>query len=358
MTRLLSIWNGLNPRERLLMGIVAAMVFGALGYAMFTSAMETLDNQLAAIDRLEVRLINYSRQFARQEPVDAAFSQISSQHSVAWTAEEIQDRLGSEIYRLARQNPGEPGSAGSGSFIVEIPSLPAGDLESFEGGYREYTLEFKTGRVHIDHLLTFLRRLAESPQALRIEAIDIQRPPESANQCVAVIRVKRTVVDGVVEDAFLDGAPTDQRSAPVLANASFEEQDEAGAFPGWLAPGCELEADRERATHAQQALRANAASEAGRIYQTLELEGGATYLMRLDVQADTPITLGVWDDDEKRLFDGAAQVEPGETPQRYRIAFTVPGDAPRQVRVPYIAFRDAGSVVLDHVAVIKRAQVK
>jgi len=355
------IWAKMSNRERLLAVAVAALVVTGLSYMTVMGALNHLEQQEAMIDHYEQQLINFSRHMERRTPVDAAFGQIAEQHSSQWSGEEIYDRLGSEIYRLARQDPGAPGSPGSGPDIVPIPQLPPGELSANPEGYRSYTVEFKTGDASISNITAFLRRLEESPQALRIEALDIRRPPDQLGGGQATIRVNRTVVDGVEEatepEPLPDGPVPDRlpaftaQAAELAPNGSFESVRD-GSAEGWLAEGCKLSSTTDFVTDGNISLKVEPEDSGAILAQPLELAGGSSYEMTIDLKSSAALSITVMDEGDGRVYDGAVLVTPDDALRTYTMAFTVAGSGTRTLQVPRFEFEGTeGAAVIDRVRI-------
>jgi len=357
-----AVWSKLSAREKALGLAVALMLGVGLAYLLISSALQHLERQEAMIDHYEQQLINYSRHMERRSRVDSAFGQIAAQHSSEWSGEEIYDRLGSEIYRLARQDPGDPGSPGTGPEIVPIPQLPPGELQTNPEGYRSYTVEFKTGETTIQHIAAFLRRLEESPQALRIEALDIRRPPDKLEAGQATIRVNRTVVDGVQEavepPSIPDDSPFDRLpamvagpSADYATNGSFENFD-GGTLQGWVAEQCALSAATDFVTDGSASLRVQPSTPGAFLAHPVELVGGRSYTMTIDVKSTAPLAIAVVDRGDNRAYDGVVTVSPDGALRTYTFAFTVDGTGTRSLYAPRIEFQGAdGAAVIDRVRI-------
>ena len=357
-------WEKLSFRERALAIFVALLLAVGLSYLVVTSALDHLDRQEAEIDRLEQQLVNFSRHMERRGRVDAAFGQIAAQHSSEWSGEEIYDRLGSEIYRLARQDPGEPGSAGSGPDIVAIPQLPPGELAYNTEGYRTYTVEFRTNDAPVDNLIAFMRRLEESPQALRIESIDIRRSPDQLGVGQATIRVNRTVVDGVEEASEIVDAPGDDRPLdwmPTTATArtaelapfgSFEQIETDGAIEGWISENCKVTPATRWVTDGKRSARIEATEPGGLFAQSVELVGGRSYTMSIDVKSDVPLTISVMDLESAVTYDGQVEIDSNGSLRTYTLAFSVAGSGVRTMHAPAIQIHETGgSAIIDRVRI-------
>lgn len=348
---MMKLWARMSRRERGLAVAIVVLVVGGIVYSIVSSALEHLDRQMADIDRLEQQLVNYSRHLERRTPVDAAFARIAEQHSSQWTGEEINDRLTSEIYRLAREDPGTPGNPGVGREIVPIPLIPPGELEPNPDGYRVYTVDFRTDNAPVSDLTAFLRRLEESPQALRIEVLDIRRAPDLIGAAQAAIRVNRTVVDGVEEAVALepdfDDGPADLLPGLLASvtdtapNGSFEVFEADGGFEGWLADGCRLMPATVFVTDGQISARVEPVVVGASFVQPLTLAGGATYEMTLDVMTTAPLEVRIEDSASGDVYEGAFQVPPDNRLRSYTVQFTVAGQGPRPLNAPVFRFDEA-----------------
>jgi len=76
---------------------------------------------------------------------------------------------------------------------VRIPTLQEGQLTQGEG-HREYQIRFQIPAAGLNYLLSFLQRIEESNQLLRIDNLDIGRPPDGTG-VQALIQITRTVLD-------------------------------------------------------------------------------------------------------------------------------------------------------------------
>jgi len=336
---------------------VGIVVLG--GFVMKSRAQENLENLDRRISSLEEQVRLNAELVARSESVDRFYSKIAEQHSVLWTDEEIHDRLRREIYRLAMQDYYPPGSdvviPDDAPRLVHIKSLRAGYLLDGDG-YREYQLSFKPLPTDLKSLITFLARLQTSPQTLRIDALDISRPP-TRKEVSATIAVTRTVVDageGAAEAG--DEAGAEGALAPNLVeNGGFEVWNPVTeGFDGWQAEGVALAQDVDHAREGDYCMKAVLNADTGAIYQECTVEAGKTYQVAADISAEGDVSVAPF------TVDGAplARLEPAAIEEngavRYRWLVTVPGEAGQMaaLRAPILELAGAGTTVyVDNVSV-------
>lgn len=227
LSRLVDGWSRRSVRERRLATAVAVLTASLLLLVIVKGAFRVLDNLDREIGRLSNEILNSTRQIALHEGVAARFTQVANQHSSDWSESEIRDRLRQEIYRLSNLDPpaldaqGIPLSTNNESgFLVEIPELGSGRLIEGGEGFREYQIEFSIRPVPLPALTGYLERLLESPQALRIDRIDLRRDPERT-EFAANLVITRTVVDN----------PGGAASIPLTT-------------AGWSCKGCEVSVER------------------------------------------------------------------------------------------------------------------
>lgn len=211
LQRLNSIWQGLMPREQHLALAVACLVALMLVFLVVRTGRTRLQQHEAALSRLQDELSLYERLVTEREAVEAQFGEVATQHSSAWSEPEILDRLRQEIYRLAQKKPpaldenGIPvSSSGEGGHLVEIPALGQGRLNDANEGYREYSISFKVPPAPLPNMMTFLQRLQNSPQSLRIDGLEIVRPHQETS-VTAHIDLTRIIVDGMPEGTADEG---------------------------------------------------------------------------------------------------------------------------------------------------------
>ena len=270
-----ALWSKISPRERrLAIATASVIVLSAVWFVSLKalSSLDLLDGTIGAI-RQELA---YQEELARQaDTVDRAFNGIATEHSSRWTQEEIHDRLRLEITRLAAENvppPGAPVPAGSPT-LVKFKSLPSGVLYPGGKGYRQYHIELQTQPTSIKKLTTFLERLQESKQALRVDRLEIRRPPE-ANQVTADIGVTRTVIDADLADQVSpagDAAGSPPAGANLVRNPSFEAWDEDSAtFRHWGADRLDIGRGTMGASDGALCLTGRALAAGAAVYQRQE----------------------------------------------------------------------------------------
>ncbi|HIJ66392.1 MAG TPA: hypothetical protein HPP77_10625, partial [Candidatus Hydrogenedentes bacterium] len=238
------------------------------GSVVATAALSRIRALDDTVESLEQRLVDLSLLVARNEDVAQAFSAISAQHSSAWTHEEINDRLRHEIDRLARRVPEAPAAEAAPDYLVQIPRLEEAILTEAGSGYREYRIDLDTAPVDLPGVVLFLKRLQESPQALRVDELELRRKPLDT-WVTPGIGITRTVVNWPPEDA----APKPEETLPsigvnLVRNPSFERWDEHAAMPhDWLAQGCRVEQAAEYASEGTWCLRAEAVEAGAAVWQ-------------------------------------------------------------------------------------------
>lgn len=340
-----NIWHSISVREqRLTLGVLGA-ILAALALLLTRAALDRLDTLDATAASLEQQLFHLDQLAKQAEDVETAFTDIAAEHSSEWTQEEIYDRLRREITRLATKDVPPRGEAArpNAAKLVDIRTLPSGNLEQGTG-YRQYHIRFKTEPAPIRNLVLFLARLQESPQALRIDRVEMVRPAE-ATVVTATIDVTRTVID----DEPGEEEPAPAAPEPVLlANPSFEEFDAAGkSFPGWEAGGLDLAASALNVTDGETALMGVAKAAGASVYQRQELAAGVTYDLWVDMAATGPCTLAAWDEAADAALSAPAE-DPGDSGvRRYHVRFTAPEHESGRVtlRVPCIVVKEEGAKV-------------
>ncbi len=354
-------WSNLSAREQWLAIATVALFVGSVLYFVVSPAIERLDRADSQIQRLETELVQYTALLNRRERVDREFAKIAEDHSVEWTAEEIHDGLRREIDRVSLQNPPSPdvvregGAPGSGGRVVTIDEIPQGQLSDAGEGYREYQIGFRTSPATLPNIIVFLRRLQESPQALRVNMLDLTRTSPDRNEIVATFEITRTVVDGIPEDVEREAQLL--FAGNLLENGDFEEWDgEAERFPGWVNEDSVVRASERFVTIGERSLQLEPASAPGRVYQEVELTGGETYELEFDLAATGPARVRVLDAETGEPLEGDVASSADERIKRYAARFTAPGDngAARRVRVPVLEVLESDTVAyLDNARLIQ-----
>lgn len=349
-------WSRVSSREQRLLLLTVSVLTLALAYLVFLRASDRIAVLDAAIDGLEEDLVFYSEQVQLLSEVDAAYRDIATQHSSAWTQEEIHDRLRREIARLSMREipPGDsevPLAGGAGQRLVEIREMPMGTLIASDDGYREYQIEFRIQPTSIQNITTFLERLHRSPQALRIQTLTLTRQPNSP-AVAARMHVIRSVVD--TEDAGSMRAP-DERKGNWILNSGFEDWGDGQAPVNWTTEGATVTAQTSGAPEGQRAVLLTAQSAGATIYQTLELPAAQRFELSFALKntGAVDVLAGI---DGEGVVDGEALTLPRQdTLHRYHVRMTTPGTPGTAVtlRVPLIVIQEAGTeVYLDDVKLV------
>ena len=313
--KLLNLYNSMSLRERRLLGGVIALGLVMIGVMLVQNARLRLVSLDAQISVLQNQIVNSKDLMLRRETVEEDYEGISAQHSSAWTQEEIQDRLRAEIHRLAQISPpdlaedGRPVALTNNSGeLVSITTIPEGNLEEAEDGYREFALRFRIPETNMEAVTDFLERLQMSPQSLRIDALDLARNP-TMEDLTANILLTRTVVDGPPEGSAINPGAGDTTGELVAAN--------------WVGEGCNL-------SNVEESLVVESGSSSGFAYKLKNLPAGETYEMFLDARTDGEVILAMAEDNADTLLEGSQLME--QDPKgafRYRVQFTVPGTSGR-----------------------------
>ena len=350
-----AFWATLNPREKFLAlttsGLAICFVVALIGLRV-SSRLDQLDDRIV---QLEQELHNLTEQEAMSLSAVEKFSEMASEHSSTWTAEEIRDRLLREIYRLALYKPHAPEADTTdlvftpSDYIVKIPELRRGELSNEGQGYREYQIELQLPPANLENILTFMERLQTSRQSLRIDAVTLSRGA-SGTKIDADFVITRIIVDTQGEGGVRgdEGNPPPLAENNLISNPGFEEWTDDGAAPGWNAAGATLlPADAFR-TEGARCLKAalTSAGTAAAVYQEHQLESGRTYRLALDVIAETPVTVAI-DEGEGAPLNGAPAEVPGDRrPRRVELRFRANG---QPMRAPLIQWEGEGAVYLDNV---------
>ncbi len=373
----MTLWQRLSARERRLFlgALIAAIVFlAALFIYQARARLQDLDEQIADA---QDELVDLTARVAESAAVEKAFAEIAAEHSSGWTKVEIHDRLRREIYRLALKTPPPPGvdaataGASAGEKLVDILSLGEGQLSESGKGYREYQISFDVQPNSIQNIVTFVRRLMESPQTLRVEQIDLKREPANA-RVQASFTITRTVVDGIpgetggqqpsapaapegsaAQPAGSAGATPAAPSPESARNGGFETFDAiAGTFTEWTAEEGRAVPATDRCVEGKQSARFEASANGATFWQGQTLEPGAQYDLSLAVWANGKTVLGVGDAATGAVLNGAeTQVTLDDKVHVYRIRFTAPAGS---VRAPFVRVDAAGAAVQIDAVSLKR----
>ena len=341
-----SFWNRLSARERRLAAAALSVIVAALGIGVTAKAVARLRALDETIKQLEFNLKNCASLDARRASVEKEFSGVAAQHSSSLTKAEIHNGLRNEIYRLASENPDAPAGPDAKN-LVEIPRLRQGTLKDSGEGYREYRLSIKIPVSDVYSLIMFLMRLLASEQTLRIDGLEMNRPPQ-AQILSATVNVTRTVVDGAPETADAPAA---------LVQVAAWDGSEAES---WSAEGCSLSTVSQVGDlypDGGTCLQIVAKNEQAAAFMSHKLEPGATYELSFEAIAGAPAAVRIMSDGVS--FDGEQALTDDGKPYRYRLLFTAPDapQAPVAVRAPCIvlAGRD-GRVFVDNVVLTQLAE--
>jgi hypothetical protein len=360
---MIDAWHRISERERRLIIVTLAAVLAAVGLVIVRGTMmrvALLDEQIVM---LENDVLYYAQLAARRARVEEAFAGIASVHSSAWTQEEIHDKLQQEIRRLSLEQVRPPDavtdeSATPERYLVHIRSLPPGQLQESGRGYREYRITFRTEPNSISNVVAFLQRLEESPQALRVDSLELTRGAETT-QVAASVTVTRTIIDytGAGAPEGSEGGQQEELSAsppPNLArNGNFQRwSSDPPDAPEWESAGLSLSLDLAHTTEGAHALRADAVEANAVLYQIQELNAGGTYDLHFDAAVTEGALAGIYDETAGEWLDSAQPMTAGGHVYRYHIRFTAPGvpGAPAALRAPYFVLDNPGAtLILDRV---------
>ncbi len=337
------LWTRLSTRERRLAVVVGVIVVAFCLYVAALPAIGYLGDLDTRIDDLEQEVLNLAVQAAQSYSVEVLYARLSSQHSTVLTEAEIQDGLQRELDRLSYRDPDVPDPAKK---LLSITYRPEGQLTVYKG-YREYQTTFATQPSPIQAIAEFLRRLQESPQSLRIDALELRRENPSSRYIIANVTMSRIVVDRVEGQDVEVEIP--HAVGNMLDNPGFEEWDDVqGRFPGWESMNCVLSQVQEGATEGVAQLRAECQGPQGAVFQPRELVAGRRYRLSLHLTAAGPARLEVMNMTTGKPFEGGqALPQDGKTYFLTLAPFTVPGKPGEKVTLalPYIRLEAAGCVV-------------
>lgn len=350
----------LSPSEKRLSAVVAVLFVAAIVMVIGFRCMDALQSLDETIASQELLLLDYSRYATLAGPVDEAYNAIAKQHSSEWTQEQIHDRLRTEIARLSlRRIPDEgtalPAVQNPGDLLVDIRAWPIGALDDSGEGYRTYQINFRTEPTSIQNIATFLERLQQSPQALRVEGLELTRQPLST-EVTAAFRVARTVIgEGATPQAVVAQETSESPKGNLIENADFAQWDaQTSSAPGWNVSQAALTLDRDIVAGGDNALVVHAQGADAEVYQDHQLLGGSTYELTFVAKASGTVRLRIVNSTTGEAIGGDAPLQVGETGYQYRYRFTAPGDKGAKVliRLPLFAIEQSGAtLVLDNVSV-------
>ena len=335
----------LSDRERRLLGIAGVLVGCIVVYLIVSPAMNFLNDLDETIADREFQLKQYTEHAARAEDVDTAYAKIAREHGSDMTQQAIHDSLRAELLRLAARDMPAPGqgvvAANANQRLVSFRDLPEGTLTAGLEGYREYTIEVRTITGSLSDHIEFLKRIQQSPIALRVKRLELLRQHNAKNQATAVIELARVVVDGVPLDGIADVAAVEKAT---MVNGGFELYDEAIAtFPGWIVEGATMDREIGYESEGGYCVRVTAESGNATLYQELTIAGGSTYECSIDLASMNETLIRVADEAGVFLGEPMHTVPEGAL-TRYTFRFTAPGESrdPVSIRMPVIQFTEAG----------------
>lgn len=328
-------WRARNPREQKLALVVGVLLGAMLLMSVVQGSLLKLRQLDTEISRLQDDILMYHDLIGRKQIVESQYSRVATQHSSAWSAPEIQERLRQEIYRLARKTPpplNEEGipttTTSTEGNLVEIPALGQGSLGgATDEEYRQYSIGFRVPPTEFTAVLAFLERLQSSPQSLRIDGLELIRQPDNT-QVTAHINLTRIIVAGQVASA-----------------SAYREPDPLNLDPAqWHGEGCTL-------TPAGDSLEVRAMAEEAVVYSTRALPAGATYELVVELAGSVSGTLGIGGPDGD-AFTGAVPLRDDGGAYRYVLRFTVPlGSVQPTLQLPLIRFGGESAFLrITHVA--------
>jgi len=325
------LWRKLSAREQRLAALILALAAVLVCVVALRRAWDRIEELDSAIMLMEDAIIESAHQISRREAVEAEYGEVAAQHSSAWSAAEILDRLRNEMYRLAYNVPSPLNEAGvadrvenDSGLLVNLPELGEGVLEDSEEGFREYRIGVRISNVPLHALINYLERLQASPQSLRVDALEMKRNFLD-DKVTADIQITRIVVD--------------RTEAPWTYFARQPEQ--------WVNKGCQITAASHAALGSEGVVRVRASGPKGACYVPVTLEDGGAYELEFRAVAQGAATVRVYDERAGRNFEGEAQLSGDGGPHGYRIEFAVPAQAgPFTVRMPFLTLETPDSEVL------------
>ncbi len=346
-----NLWKKLSQRERVLSVAILVLLVVGCGYFFIVPTLDQLRVLDGAIEQLEDDIMKYAHVAARADSIDDAFSEIEDQHSSAWTEVEIHERLRREIFRLALTNPEAADAlyADDDEYLVSIPQLNKGHLMEGGDGYREYQISLNIPEATVENLVEFLRRIAESPQALQVDRLTLQRPVVKEGIVHATVDVTRTVVDGAPSE---QGQKKQKRTENYVTNPSFDSFDERdGKFHVWETEGCAVAKSADYATLGGSAMHAKAESGNCEVFQRVQLQGGLEYILTFDMASSGKVNVSVAADSDGRSYGEVEASRDGRI-YGYEVRFMLYEDAGDSflLRAPFIELGAADSeIYIDNV---------
>lgn len=344
--------------KRLSIVVIALLAVSAVMLVVLRclDALEQLDETIASQQLLLTDAMRYA---ALAEPVEKAYAAMAEQHSSEWTQEQIHDRLRVEIARLSlREIPADgaaiPAANQPGALLVDIRSWPAGALDDSGEGYRTYQINFRTEPTSIQNVAMFLERLQQSPQALRVDGLELTRQPLST-EVTAAFRVTRTVIGepGAPQPKVAAAGPPAE-ATNLAINADFAQWNpEESTAPGWSVANASLTTDKDVVDGGDTALSVHAQSANAELYQVQKLRAGTVYEIGFVARTTGAAQLRIVDESTGRPLQGNAPLVADAVGYQYSYRFTAPGSGGGDVlmRVPSFVLLESGAVlVVDNIS--------
>ncbi len=184
----------MNPRERLLLSVAGGMVVLAAVFLFGKTAVATVRDLDSNIGERELEIENLTAQAAQADAVNKAYASVVKEHSSDLTAAEIHDALRREIFELTHMKiPAKGDKPAHEVQYVRIPTLQEGTLTEGEG-HREYQIRFQIPATSLEGLLLFIERIEASDQLLRVDSVEVARPPQM-EAVSATMQITRVVLD-------------------------------------------------------------------------------------------------------------------------------------------------------------------
>lgn len=197
--------SNLTARERRLAVLTLVLSSGAACVLVGMRAYSYLVSLNTEIAQIEQELLNLAQQNAQHGVIEVAYREVVASHSSEMTKEEIHDNLRREIFQLASTTiTGKKTGTTRKVELVQIPTLREGLLKDEGEGYREYQIQFRIPSTSVRNLMKFFERVELSSQILRIDGLDLARPPGST-EVQAHLTITRTVLDNPESMPTRDG---------------------------------------------------------------------------------------------------------------------------------------------------------
>lgn len=323
-------WRKLSSRERRLAGLVLVLAVLLVALIALRRARDRIEELDSAIMLLEDAIVENAHQIARREAVEAEYREVAAQHSSAWSAAEILDRLRNEIFRLAHNVPSPLNEEGvadrvenDSGLLVNLPELGEGSLEENEEGFREYHIGVRVSNVPLHAMISYLERLQASPQSLRVDGLNMKR---------------NFLDDRVTADIEITRIIVDRTDPPWTYVAQQPEQ--------WVSKGCRISAAADPALGGKAAVQLLAGGPRGACYFPVELEGGV-YELQFEASAKGTTVLRIYDEEAGKNLEGEATLNDDGAPYTYRIQFALPEQGGRaKVRMPHLTLENPDCEVL------------